>query len=166
MTLTLKDILTLSGHKRSALEVMISHGIMQTTLKPAENGRSRQFSRDNALELCFMAAVMSVEKDLSRSAIAAGQWLAMEKKGALPPYWFFNPRFEVLQLNRKLGGQRLEKNFSYEELKYMHPDVAGSGWEDEFGRELVGKPASSILIIALHEIRNSVDKALDDRVKA
>ena len=156
----LKDIEMLSGYSRAALSMIMSRNQMRTKLADVAPGKARYFSRENVLELCFMRAVMPVERDVISASVIAGHWLLMEKQDKLPKFWSFNSRKSAFEINGDIGGMRYDSELSFEALKNNLPDKISNDeivWEDENSNKIIGKPAVSILTIGLREICDSVD---------
>jgi hypothetical protein len=81
----LADVLTVAGTTRNAFNYWRMAGHLKTKFRRTTAGVARELSRQNALEIGFVAALTSAGFDPGDAAKLSGKWLSAERRGKLQP---------------------------------------------------------------------------------
>jgi hypothetical protein len=67
--------------------------ILKTPIAPTRLGVTRSFSRENALEIAFLTALVKASmSDLTTASMVANRWVQDEREGILKRYFIYSPR--------------------------------------------------------------------------
>lgn len=92
MHISMKELLEITGHTRVGLTQLISRKHVRTDYAKPAPGLPRYFSRENALELAFMSAVLPICTDADIAARAAAELMQYERQGHLAENYALNAR--------------------------------------------------------------------------
>jgi hypothetical protein len=90
MASTLQEIADAAATSYDFINNLIRRKLLSTRLGEAGPGVARAFTRKNALEIAFIAALVDIGRAPTEAAIIAADWLAKEARGQLAPWWVEN----------------------------------------------------------------------------
>jgi hypothetical protein len=96
--------------------------VLGTTYAPGVRGRPRELSRENALELGFLAALRALGFDLTSAGELAARWIEEDRRGTLRRYVAVNP------LARKTYAYNAGQGDTFDEWAVALPNQGESGW--------------------------------------
>jgi hypothetical protein len=147
MSPTLQEIAAVAGCDYDFINNRIRRGDLTTKLKPVEPPTAREFTRQNALEIAFLSALVDIGYKPLDAKRRTKEWLRLEKDDELHPYW---------AENRKRGCGEFFSNpeLGFVDLSTMLSDGIGGGWGKDEGEHL---NATHIAVIHVAEIVRRVD---------
>jgi hypothetical protein len=86
------QIRSCSHLSRTRVNRLIDDGDLRTKIPKTRPGVKREFTRENALEICFIGALLSLDIPMAIVKTAVWRWLKQEREGTLPAYWAFGNR--------------------------------------------------------------------------
>jgi len=151
------------GTSYDFIDSLIRRELLATPLGEAGPGVARAFTHENALEIAFIAALVSIGHAPMAAGAIAGEWLSMHARGALAAWWVQNRVSGAAHFfESALGKMTVQKLFEDGTL----PDDGGEGalaseCDDEHGPPEGYRPATRIAIIHIAEIVKRVDALFD-----
>ncbi|PNG24491.1 hypothetical protein [Methylocella silvestris] len=156
----LEDVAAAAGCDYDFVNNLIRRNHLTTELPAARPGVARNFTRENALEIAFLRALVDIGHLPSVASAIAEQWIRAESAGTLPP-WYIE--------NRATGESATPSTSiaikgAIETFALLLPDEAGVGELISEKAELTEfeiapdtKPATRLAVIWLVEIVRRVD---------
>lgn len=92
MPLRMSDVSNISGATRDTINKWIERGVLETEIPTTSAGVAREFTRENAVEIAFLAALVNGGIDPTSAKGFVATWMAQELEGDLKRYFYFNPR--------------------------------------------------------------------------
>jgi hypothetical protein len=153
MTLTTARLCAVAAISRDALNKIMDpdRGGLRTAIPPTAPGAARGFTRENGLEVAFIAALGRAGV-VSRGARAfAAEWVAKAAAGRLERYWTCNPG-AARGLEAAAAHLEYTEPIPYPDLAFMLAD--GGPGEPRAS-------AAGLVTIDRHELVRRVDACLD-----
>src|SRR5690349_1061069 len=98
LMVTLPEVLTIVQCTRDDFNNWHRRGILSTKFPKATAGIPRVVTRENALELAFLAALVKCGIEPLAASHEVQRWLYAERRSRVSRYWATNPRGNVLHL--------------------------------------------------------------------
>lgn len=159
----LMQIAEAAGTSYDFIDSLIRRKLLMTPLGEAGPGVARVFTRENALEIAFIAALVSIGHAPMVAAAIAGEWLSLHARGALAGWWVQNRvSGKALFLKSALGKITVPQLFEDGLLADNDGEGAlASECDDEHESPADYRPATRIAIIHVAEIVDRVDTLFD-----
>ncbi len=155
-SLSLQSVLAAARCNRDDFNNWNRRGILNTRVTKTTTGVARTMTRENALELAFLAALTQSGFEPQFASVEVKRWLDFETRDALPRYWFCNPRSKKLPLS---GEWRRVASFQHLSEINLRALLKQLGDAPE-GDEPKGLSASTLIFIDRGEIVRRVDALL------
>ena len=149
MPLTTTRLTAIAGVSRDALnKIMASErGGLGTEIPYTIPGAARTFTRDNGLEVAFIAALGRVGMTSAEARKLSYTWVERSRAGQLATYWAWNPGARDPDACQLEFGEAIP----HPDLAFM---LADSGPDDP------GQPAAAVVVIDRGEIVRRIEAAL------
>jgi hypothetical protein len=149
--LTMRELVALSGASRDAINGWLPE--MTSDAPSTTQGVTREFTRENGLEICFVAALSRAKQPLRHCFVAARAWLDMESTGSLPAFWAWNSLAPIVE-GTTIKGLRISKGKMPVEAIFYDLAEPVASWGPSDGEAT--KP-NMVSIIPLADIVRKVD---------
>jgi DNA-binding transcriptional MerR regulator len=150
------QMIVLSGVSRVTINSWMMRGILKTPIAETAKGVARAFSRENALEIYFTAALARTGIETSAAAVIAREWIDRESAGHLPRFWSCNPRIDQ---SSPFSVQEHDLEINRENLSHLLSDTEeGCLAEEDDG---TAEPAAEIQTIDRGSIVSRIDRIVD-----
>lgn len=152
MSLTTARLCAIAGVSRDALNKIMDpdRGGLASPIPPTQPGAARLFTRENGLEVAFIAALGRAGMVSYTARAFAAAWVEKAAACRLERYWTWNPRDD-----QGLGAAHLQLEYTdpipYPDLAFM---LADSGPEEP------SRPAAELVTVDRMEIVRHVDACL------
>jgi hypothetical protein len=155
MAVTLTQVLRVAKWSRDDFNNWKRRVGFSTKMQETSPGVAQELSRQNALEVAFLAAISNTGAAPYNSKLRVEQWLREEKRGKLPEGWAANPQsLEALAAYgvpirnfAKADAGKLALNLP--DAQPNRPKLPNSMYES--------KPATVLVLIDLAEIVRRID---------
>lgn len=157
MAPTLQDVLAVARCTRDDFQNWARRKIFSTKFPKTTAGVARHLTRENALELAFISALVQSGIEPSRASDTVKRWLDAERNDGLTRFWAFNTREKKIAL-KNLGAMGCSfqsiREANFESLARRLPDPAPIDGTIDRKRD----EATAIIIINRGKIVRSVDE--------
>lgn len=156
MAITMDKLQDLTGYARVSLNKVFSRVDLVHELEPGTRGRARVFSEESAFEIACLCHLLRVGIDGPFATTTVREFLKWRADGKLPPFWTYNP-MRPLSFGFPHNGQ-----WKIESMAEQFADNIKGGWGGDPEPEREHQPASSLVVINLHEIDRRVREAASE----
>lgn len=164
--LTMRDLEKLTGTTRDGINNLFRRGYLKTPIPETSQGVTRQFTRENGLELGFFVSLFrwNVAPDIATAM--AGAFLKMALHGDLPDYWRISPADLTQGRSVNLIGNPHDGHDSIAIVAAQAADDdEDSDWSDSVAGDREMRQ-SGFIVIDLHSIVDAVDRLASRTGKA
>jgi hypothetical protein len=160
VTFTIRQISDAAGTSRDTINRWIDRGVLETAMPPAQNGVTRHFTRENALEMVFTAALAVAGVSPFEAAAKARGWVHdCEAGGELPAFFTFNPRRALIDGREHDGPLDLD---DWKIAEYLTDDFQGEQLpEDSTPVATPPLPPATLVTLNLASMVQRIDASAD-----
>ena len=90
------DVWTLTGCPKDTFNKWLLRGNLQTDFPASRQGVTREFTKQNALEIYFFTALTNIGFDVGQAEHLVANFMSQYKKGSLPKFVLFNRRSDKM----------------------------------------------------------------------
>lgn len=157
-TYDMKALETITGYTRDGLVKLMARVEFSSDFPTGRQGQRTLYSRENAVELGFVCALLRSGANTADARAIAADWLQREIVGKRPNFWAFNPKDGFSDVNGVRGIPFTDDTMRVRDLHVALSDDSPSGWVGDPVPTGTQRDAAVIVIIDMTEIIRRVDE--------